>query len=82
MTRMIVSMPEGFLKKIDQVAAMEHRSRSELVREALRKYLETSPAIKTKKRIEAARITDKARSKTIAILPVLAPSCMPLPLWL
>ncbi|MBE0448905.1 MAG: ribbon-helix-helix protein, CopG family [Actinobacteria bacterium] len=65
MTRMIVSVPEEFLKKIDQVAAMEHRSRSELVREALRKYLETSPEVKTKKRIEAARIMDEARDKTV-----------------
>ena len=64
MTRMIVSVPKEFLDKIDEAAAAEHRSRSELVREALREYLEANPAVKSNKRIEAARIMDRAREKT------------------
>jgi len=32
-------MPEDFLNKIDQVADGENRSRSELIREALRTYI-------------------------------------------
>jgi CopG family transcriptional regulator/antitoxin EndoAI len=40
-TKILVSFPQEFLDAIDRVAAEEHRTRSELVREALRAYLET-----------------------------------------
>ena len=36
MARVLISMPEEFLNKINQVADGENRSRSELIREALR----------------------------------------------
>ncbi|MFI3300424.1 MAG: ribbon-helix-helix domain-containing protein [Candidatus Gastranaerophilales bacterium] len=39
MARVLISMPEEFLSKIDQVADGENRSRSELIREALRTYI-------------------------------------------
>lgn len=39
MARVLISMPEEFLTKIDQVADGENRSRSELIREALRTYI-------------------------------------------
>ena len=39
MARVLISMPEEFLDKIDQVAENEQRSRSELIREALRSYI-------------------------------------------
>lgn len=39
MARVLISMPEDFLNKIDQVADVENRSRSELIREALRTYI-------------------------------------------
>ena len=39
MARVLISMPEEFLEKIDQVADGENRSRSELIREALRTYI-------------------------------------------
>ncbi len=38
--KILVSLPEKFLEEVDNVAAAEHRSRSELIREALRAYLE------------------------------------------
>ena len=38
--KILVSLPEKFLEEVDTVAAAEHRSRSELIREALRAYLE------------------------------------------
>jgi len=38
--KILVSFPEKFLENVDRVAAEEHRSRSELIREALRAYLE------------------------------------------
>lgn len=39
MARVLISMPEDFLTKIDQVADGENRTRSELIREALRTYI-------------------------------------------
>ena len=39
MARVLISMPEDFLNKIDQVADGENRTRSELIREALRTYI-------------------------------------------
>ena len=39
MARVLISMPEDFLGKIDEVADLESRSRSELIREALRSYM-------------------------------------------
>ena len=42
MARVLISMPESFLGKIDEVADLESRSRSELIREALRSYITRS----------------------------------------
>jgi metal-responsive CopG/Arc/MetJ family transcriptional regulator len=42
MARVLISMPERFLDEIDNVAAGENRSRSELIREALRTYMHRS----------------------------------------
>ena len=39
--KVLVTLPEPFLAEVDRVAEEEHRSRSELVREALRQYLAT-----------------------------------------
>ena len=39
MARVLISMPEEFLNRIDSVAEGESRSRSELIREALRVYI-------------------------------------------
>ena len=39
MARVLISMPERFLNEIDQVAGNENRTRSELIREALRTYM-------------------------------------------
>jgi metal-responsive CopG/Arc/MetJ family transcriptional regulator len=37
--RFVVTIPDDFLEEVDARAKAEHRSRSELVREALRSYL-------------------------------------------
>lgn len=42
MARILVSMPDDFLNKIDKIAGSEQRTRSELVREALRAYIKRS----------------------------------------
>ena len=39
MTRVLISMSTDFLSKVDSVATSEQRSRSELIREALRLYI-------------------------------------------
>ncbi|HSA06742.1 MAG TPA: ribbon-helix-helix protein, CopG family [Candidatus Gastranaerophilales bacterium] len=39
MARVLISMPDEFLGKIDGIASEEQRSRSELIREALRTYV-------------------------------------------
>lgn len=39
MARVLISMPEAFLEQIDEVASKEDRSRSELIREAMRQYM-------------------------------------------
>lgn len=39
MARVLISMKGEFLKRIDEVAEKEQRSRSELIREALRTYI-------------------------------------------
>ncbi len=44
MARVLISMPEDFLNRIDQVAEGENRTRSELIREALRTYMYKSRA--------------------------------------
>lgn len=38
-TRVLISLPEKFLSEIDELADEEQRSRSELIREALRNYI-------------------------------------------
>lgn len=39
MAKVLISMQEDFLQKVDEVAETEQRSRSELIREALRSYM-------------------------------------------
>jgi metal-responsive CopG/Arc/MetJ family transcriptional regulator len=39
-TKVMVSFPDEFLAQVDRIAKKEHRSRSELLREAMRLYIE------------------------------------------
>jgi metal-responsive CopG/Arc/MetJ family transcriptional regulator len=39
--KVLVALPPGLLEQIDFVAQVEHRTRSDLIREALRRYIET-----------------------------------------
>ncbi len=38
MAKVLVTMPDEFLSKVDSIASNEQRTRSELIREALRTY--------------------------------------------
>lgn len=40
MGKVMISLPGEFLKDVDNLAAIEHRNRSELFREAVRYYLQ------------------------------------------
>lgn len=42
MAKILVSMSDDFLGMVDNIAAIEQRTRSELIREALRKYIRTN----------------------------------------
>ena len=42
MARVLISMSDEFLNKVDSIASNEQRTRSELIREALRSYLRKS----------------------------------------
>ncbi len=39
MSRVMITIPDEFLAEIDSAATAQHRSRSELFREAMRQYL-------------------------------------------
>ena len=58
MARILVSMPDEFLNKIDAVADEEQRTRSELIREALRSYLRSAHTINSKRALKNADILD------------------------
>ena len=58
MARVLISMPESFLGKIDEVADLESRSRSELIREALRTYMYRNQVRDGKKAVSNAEILD------------------------
>lgn len=58
MARVLISMPEKFLDEIDNVASSENRTRSELIREALRTYMYRNQIRNGKKAATNAEILD------------------------
>lgn len=42
MAKVMISVPKEFLLEIDEIANAEHRTRSDLIREALRRYTQTA----------------------------------------
>ena len=56
MARLLISMPEKFLQEIDDFAKQEQRSRSELIREALRKYMNKAKNVNA---LQNASLLDK-----------------------
>lgn len=58
MARILISMQDNFLKSVDEIAQNEHRTRSELIREALRDYLKKAKTTVPKKAIENAKILE------------------------
>ena len=58
MARILVSMPDKLLESIDKLANIEQRTRSELVREALRTYIKRSNAVKPQQASDNAKILE------------------------
>ncbi len=58
MARVLISMPEKFLDEIDSVASSENRTRSELIREALRTYMYRNQLRNSKTSVTNAEILD------------------------
>lgn len=58
MARVLISMPERFLDEIDQVAGNENRTRSELIREALRTYMYRNQVRNTQKATKNAELLE------------------------
>ena len=61
MARVLISMPEEFLSRIDEVAVGENRTRSELIRESLRSYM-------YKSRVKSSTIATKNAAILEALL--------------
>ncbi len=59
MARILISMPDEFLNKVDSVADGEQRSRSELIREALRSYIRRSRITNVEKAKSNAKILEQ-----------------------
>lgn len=49
MAKVLLSIPDKFLNQIDELAENEQRTRSELIREALRTYMKRNVMFDTKK---------------------------------
>ena len=58
MARVLISMPEKFLDEIDSVANNENRTRSELIREALRIYLYRNQLRNSQKSVSNSELLD------------------------
>ena len=58
MARILVSMSDDFLDKVDGIATDEQRTRSELVREALRGYIKRSRTANPQRATDNARLLD------------------------
>ncbi len=59
MAKVLVSIPDKFLMQIDKLAITEQRTRSELVREALRSYLKRNVSFDIQKTNSQAEFLEK-----------------------
>ena len=59
MAKVLLSIPDKFLNQIDEVADNEQRTRSELIREALRTYMKRNIMFDSKKTNSDAELLDK-----------------------
>ncbi len=64
-----ISLPPGLLKKAEQVAVQENRSKSELLREALRFYIDTTEVRKKASRERLFDLIDQIQARTRGVEP-------------
>ena len=58
MAKILVTMPDEFLSRVDGLANNEQRTRSELIREALRSYMRRTSAQQIQKAEDNAKILE------------------------
>ncbi|MBO5435749.1 MAG: ribbon-helix-helix protein, CopG family [Candidatus Gastranaerophilales bacterium] len=58
MAKILVTMPDEFLSRVDGLANDEQRTRSELIREALRSYMRRTSAQQIQKAEDNAKILE------------------------
>lgn len=58
MAKVLLSIPDKFLNQIDEIADNEQRTRSELIREALRTYMKRNIAFDAKKTTKDAELLE------------------------
>lgn len=58
MAKILVTMPDEFLNKVDGFAVNEQRTRSELIREALRTYMRKVSIRQSQKAVDNAKILE------------------------
>jgi len=58
MAKILVTMPDEFLSRVDGLASNEQRTRSELIREALRTYMRRTSAQQIQKAEDNAKILE------------------------
>lgn len=58
MAKILVTMPDEFLSRVDGLANNEQRTRSELIREALRSYMRRTNAQQIQKAEDNAKILE------------------------
>jgi hypothetical protein len=67
MARFMISMPDEMLKKLDEAARKEHRSRSELLREAARNRLAVDAAVPPVSSTNRARTQEISKTGTTGV---------------
>lgn len=58
MAKILVTMPDEFLNRVDGFASNEQRTRSELIREALRTYMRRTSVQQIKRAEDNAKILE------------------------
>ncbi len=64
-----ISVPPSLLKRAEQIAREENRSKSELLREALRFYVDTREIRKTAMRERTLVLIDEIQTRTKGVPP-------------
>ncbi|MBK8190923.1 MAG: ribbon-helix-helix protein, CopG family [Vampirovibrionales bacterium] len=58
MAKVLISMREDFLTRIDEIASTEQRTRSELIRQALREYIRRKRKLSNAKYAQNAELIE------------------------